>query len=183
MRKWNALLSMGILVLLLIHGIMGGFQLAGIVPGGNPLLSTLAWIMAAMIAAHTVIGVILTVQTLKALKKSGAPYFRENHLFWTRRISGFAVMFLIFSHLLIFMGKSEQGVYRLSLFGRLQLITQILMVLAIAVHVLTNIRPLMTALGVKGYREFFVDLLLILSVILLLCGLAFVVYFLRWQVI
>ena len=181
MRKWNALLCMSILVLFLIHGIAGGFQLTGILPGGNRFLSIAAYTMTVMVLVHAVLGIILTVQTLKAQKQAGVSYFRENTLFWLRRISGFAVMFLLLSHVLIFEGTKRGGVFRLHFFGRLQLLSQILMVLAVAVHVLTNIKPLMTALGIRKYRRFLLDLLLILSVLLLFAGVAFVIYYLRWQ--
>ena len=181
MRKWNALLSMGILVLFLIHAVLGGFQLAGMMPGGRKILTVLAWLMTVLIAAHGILGCILTVQTLIAQKKAGAAYRKENRLFWTRRMSGFAVMLLILTHIVIFLGSPAGGVYRLHLFGVVQMISQILLVMTVAVHVLTNIKPLMLALGARGFREFFTDILLILSVILCFCGIAFLIYFLRWQ--
>lgn len=180
MRKWNAVLSMGILVLFLVHAIAGGFQLLGVIPGGSGFLSVLSWIMTALIALHAVIGTILTVQTVRIQKRAGALYLKENRLFWTRRVSGFAVMLLILSHILIFIGKQGEA-YRLHPFGAVELVTQVLLVLSIAVHVLTNIRPLMTALGARGWRDFFVDILLVLSVLLFFAGIAFLVYFFRWQ--
>ena len=178
MRKWNAVLSMGILVLFLLHAVIGGFQLSGILSGGSSILTFLSWVMVCLIAVHALLGIILTVQTLSAQKKAGAVYRKENRLFRVRRISGFAVMLLILTHIVIFLGSSEDGVYRLNPFGTAQLISQMLLVLSIAVHVLTNIRPLMLALGVRG---FLTDILLILSVILCFCGAAFLIYFLRWQ--
>lgn len=182
MRKANAILSMGILVLFLIHAIAGGFQLAGILPGGSALLEWLAWLMIALIAAHTVIGIKLTADTLAAAKRSGTAYYRENRLFWLRRVSGLAIMVFIVFHIMIFLG-SRGGVFRLHLFAGAELTSQILLVLSVAVHVLTNIRPLMIALGARGYKEFFTDILVILSAVLLFCGLAFIVYYLRWNVI
>ena len=181
MRKWNAVLSMGILVLFLLHAVIGGFQLSGILSGGSSILTVLSWVMVCLIAVHALLGIILTVQSLSAQKKAGAVYRKENRLFRVRRISGFAVMLLILTHIVIFLGSSEDGVYRLNPFGTAQLISQMLLVLSIAVHVLTNIRPLMLALGVRGFREFLTDILLILSVILCFCGAAFLIYFLRWQ--
>ncbi|MBQ8922177.1 MAG: pilus assembly protein PilX [Oscillospiraceae bacterium] len=183
MRKWNAVLSMGILVLFLVHAVAGGFQLAGVIPGGNRILSIAAYLMTVLVLIHAVLGIILTVQTLKTQKRAGVSYFRENTLFWLRRISGFAVMFLLLAHVLIFEGTRRGGVFRLRFFGRVQLLSQILLVLAVAVHVLSNIRPLMTALGIRKYRRFLLDLLLILSVLLLFAGAAFVVYYIRWQAI
>lgn len=90
-------------------------------------------------------------------------------------------MLLILTHIVIFLGNTESGVYRLNLFGTVQMISQILLELAIAVHVLTNIKPLMIALGVRGFREFFTDILLVISVLLCFCGIAFLIYYLRWQ--
>lgn len=180
MRKWNALLSMGILILFLIHGVMGGFQLMGIIPGGSSLLQVLAWVMAALIGIHTLIGCILTLRTLRAQKASGAAYFRENRLFWARRISGFAIMLTIAGHILVFLGTND-GVYRLSLFEGPQLALQILLVLAVAVHVITNVRPLLISFGIRGLREYVPDILFVLSVIMVFTAAAFLVYYLRWR--
>ncbi len=181
MRKLNAILSMGIVVLFLIHAIAGGFQLAGVFSGGLQVLKVLAWIMSGLILIHTVIGCKLTADTLKACKQSGTSYFKENHLFWLRRFSGFAIMIFIICHLLIFAGNGGE-VVRLHVFEGFELATQLLLVVSIAVHVLSNIKPLMIAIGARDGKEFFVDILLILSVVLVLLGIAFIIYYLRWNV-
>ena len=54
---------------------------------------------------------------------------------------------------------------------------------AVAVHVLTNIKPLMLGLGMRRFREILGDILLILSVLLLLAGAAMIVYYLRWSML
>ncbi|MBQ7448157.1 MAG: pilus assembly protein PilX [Eubacterium sp.] len=180
MRKWNALISMGIIVLFLIHAITGGLQLAGIIGGGNPVLKVLAWIMLVMIAAHVVIGIKLTADSLLACKKAGVSYFKENKLFWTRRISGFATIIFVLLHVILFMGNTSAGAYRLNLFATPQLVVMIFFVVSVAVHVLTNIKPLMIALGQKGLKEFVTDILLVISAFLIFSGIAFVIYYIRW---
>ncbi|MBR1723664.1 MAG: pilus assembly protein PilX [Ruminococcus sp.] len=182
MRKLNAIVIMTVLVLFLIHAAMGSFQLAGILPGGSTLLSVMAWVMLTLICLHAVIGIKLTADTLRAIKASGTSYFKENKLFWTRRISGFAIMLFILFHVMIFMGRSDGGAFRLSFFGGLQLAGQILLVLSIALHVMTNIKPLMLALGAKSYKELALDILFVLSAVLLFSGAGFVVYYIRWSV-
>ena len=181
MRKYNAVLSMGILALFLVHAIAGGLQMAGFLPGGSQVMKVLAWVMLGLIAVHIGIGCKLTADTLRAIKKSGASYFKENQLFWLRRISGFAIMIFIVCHLVIFMGNSADGVVRLHLFEGAQLTTQILLVVSIAVHVLTNIRPLMLALGAKRYKTVLLDCLVVLSALLLASGIAFIIYYIRWN--
>lgn len=180
MRKWNAALSISIIILFLIHAVIGGFQLSGIFSGGNSIMTVLAWLMVCLIVLHTLFGCILTAQTLSAQKKAGAVYWKENRLFWLRRISGFAVMLLILTHLVIFFGKSGTG-FRLHLFGGAELLTQILLVAAIAVHILTNIRPLMLGFGIRKFHTFMLDILLIISVLLVFAAAAFLIYYIRWQ--
>ncbi len=180
MRKWNAVLSIGIIILFLIHAVIGGFQLSGMFSGGNSVMTVLAWMMVCQIVLHALLGCILTVQTLSAQKKAGTVYRKENRLFRLRRISGFAVMLLILTHLVIFHGKSGT-VFRLHLFGGAELLTQVLLVIAAAVHILTNIRPLMLGCGMRKHRSFLPDILLILSVLLIFAAAAFLVYYIRWQ--
>ena len=181
MRKWNAVLSMGILVLFLIHAIAGAFQLSGVIPGGSTIMQKLACAMVCLIFIHFAVGIKLTVDTLTAIKKSGTSYFKENKIFWVRRISGFAVMLFVIFHIIIFLGTNK-GAYRLNLFEGMQLASQLFLVLSVAVHVVTNIKPLMISLGAKSYKVFLTDIILILSVLLMFTGIAFIIYYLRWNV-
>jgi len=68
MRKWNTILSVLMLLIFMIHGIMGSFMLNGI---GSSAGKLLAWIGVGILVVHTVIGVILTVQSLQTAKQSG----------------------------------------------------------------------------------------------------------------
>ena len=182
MRKLNAVITALILVLFLIHGVSGGFQLAGVIAGGSVIMKTLAYIMSALILLHTVIGVILTADTLKALGRSGAGYFKQNKLFWLRRISGLAVMVFIVSHIIIFIGVND-GAYRLAEFGGVQLATQILLVVSIALHVISNAKPALISFGIKSFKEAGLDAALVLAGILIFAGIAFIIYYLRWAAV
>lgn len=177
MRKWNAILSLAALVLLLLHGILGSFQLIG--PGS--VFRWLPWIALVLVLLHGGLGVNYTIDSLRAWRKTGVGYFRENRLFWARRISGFAVLVFLFFHATAF-GTSSNGVYRLQWFTQAKLALQLLLVASLAVHIITNIRPLMISLGVKGGKKWLGDILVILSVLLLFMAAAFVIYYLRWNV-
>lgn len=181
MRKFNAILSMAVLALFLFHVIAGSFQLFGASAGGSVIMKAGAFLMLGAVVLHAVIGIKLTVDTFAAMKKSGKGYLRENKLFWIRRISGFAIMLFIASHVIIFLGSGD-GAFRLNLFDVPQLVSSLLLVLSVLVHVVTNIRPLMLALGARSIGEFITDAAFILSLLLLVSGAAFVVYFIRWSV-
>lgn len=182
MRKTNAIITAAIMLLFLIHAVAGGFQLAGWLPGGSVLLKTAAWTMTALVGVHIVIAVKLTADTLRALKSSGVSYFRENKLFWLRRLSGIAVMLFMLAHVLIFNGRGSGSSYRLSLFEGPQLASQILLVISLALHMISNVKPLLFSFGVKSFKELGQDIAVYLSVLLALAGAAFVVYYLRWNV-
>ncbi len=182
MRKWNTLISLLVILLFVFHAVFGGFQLAGIMEGGSALMQVTAWLMLGLIILHALIGCVLTGQTLKAVRKSGVSYFKENKLFWARRISGFAILLFILFHVLIFIGRNE-GAFRLNYFGTAQLISQILLVITVAVHVITNVKPVLIAAGIPGLKKYAVDILLVLAILLLLSGAAFVIYYLRWRMI
>ena len=182
MRKFNAVLSMAALALFVFHAIAGSFQLFGASEGGSAIMNAATWTMLAAVILHTVIGIKLTADTLTAMKKSGGSnYFKENKLFWIRRISGFAVMLFIAAHVAIFMGHNGSDGYRLNLFDVPQLILSVLMVLSVLLHVSVNIRPLMLAIGAKSGRTLIGDIALILSVIMVVAAAAFIVYYARWS--
>ena len=176
MRKCNLVLTAGMLVTFLAHAIMGSQRLFG---GNAAPVKALAWISVGFVAAHAAVATVLTAQTLRARRRSGAGYFNENKLFWTRRISGFAILIPLVLHLTIFSTGSADA-FRLQAFTTGRLLSQILLVACIALHVLTNIRPALIAFGVKDTKAFAVDLLLALSVLLLIFAAAFAVYYVRW---
>lgn len=179
MRKWNGILTAAIFVLFLLHAILGGFQLLGV---GSTALKSVAWVSVGLIAVHTVIGCKLTADTLRVWKRTGVGYFRENKLFWARRLSGFAVMVLLVFHLTAFFSSGAGGGYRLPWFNGFRLAAQLLLVAAIAVHVISNVRPMLITLGIRSLRQWVGDILLVLAALLLFMAAAFIVYYLRWNV-
>ena len=177
MRKSNAILTAVILLLFLVHAILGGFQLLG---AGSTAVKAIAWLCTALIAAHTVIGVKLTADTLRVRKKTGVGYFRENTLFWARRVSGFAVMVLLVFHLTAF-GDNSGVRYRLQWFDTAKLVTQLLLIAVLALHILSNVKPMLISFGIRSLKDRAGEILLILSVLLLFMAAAFIVYYLRWN--
>ncbi len=181
MRRVNPIVTALIMLLFLVHMIWGGLLLAGIVKGGSRVFSVISMIMMILICLHVIISVKLTVDTIIASRKAGAFYFRENKLFLARRISGFALVFFIAVHVLIFNGSNEGGVYRLNPFGMAALISQILMVVCLVLHIVLNVRPLKIAFGFSDKRKESYDFAVVMAILLLIAAAAFLIYYLRWQ--
>lgn len=181
MRKLNAVVTALIMVCLLFHIVFGSYQLIGIFPGGKILMKCVAWIMTFLILVHTVIGCVMTVRTLRIQKKTGASYFKENKMFWARRISGFAIILFLILHIVIFLGKNTDGSYRLNYFGSIQLLSQICLVLTIALHVISNVKPMLITFGIKSFKDFAADIIIVLSFVFVLAFIAFLIYFVKWQ--
>lgn len=177
MRKINTILSVLLLVIFMLHGLMGSFMLLGI---GSSAGKILAWVGVAVLAAHTVIGVILTINTLKISKNEGNSYLKQNAVFWARRASGLAILILMFFHIGLF-GGVQDGIYILFPFTTVKLITQLLLVAALFIHLFINIRPLLVSLGIISYKERRGDIYLILSVLLLFSAGAVIIYYIGWH--
>ena len=158
----------------MIHGIMGSFMLNGV---GSSAGKLLAWIGVGILVVHTVIGVILTVQSLQTAKQSGKMYLKQNAIFWA---SGMAILILLLFHIGLF-GKEQNGTYILFPFTTVKMVTQLLFVAAIFVHIFINIRPLLVSLGIISYKERRSDIYLILSVLLLFIAGAVILYYIGWQ--
>lgn len=180
MRRANAWVSLAIVALLLVHAIAGGYQLAGVIPGGNATLTGLAYVLVALVAVHVVLGTILTVRSLRT-SGSGTRYARENAGFIVRRVSGFLILVFLVAHVLVFSGSTSSGSYRLNLFEGPQLALSIGLVASIAVHLVCNVRPLFLSLGLDQ-RERRRDVAIVLGAVLAFAAAMFVVYYLRWNV-
>lgn len=178
MRKINTILSVLLILIFAVHGVMGSFMLLGV---GSSAGKVLAWIGVGVLAAHTVIGVILTIETICAAGKSGGqPYLRQNAIFWARRASGLAILILAFFHIGLF-GKVMDRAYILFPFTTVRLITQLLLIGSVFLHVAINIRPLLVSLGVLEFKKRRGDLYLILSVLMLFMAGAVILYYIGWQ--
>jgi hypothetical protein len=179
LRQVNAVLSVLMLALFLLHGVGNAFQFLDV---GMPPGRGLAHALLAVCVVHVLIGVWLTVFTLRAQRRAGVGYPRQNLRFWAVRASGLAIAAAIACHVLIFFRPASAPV-RLAYFGPAQLAVSILLVVSIAVHVLASAHPLMLSLGVRGPRARAADLVLVLAVLLALMAVGFVVYFVRWSVV
>ena len=178
MRKVNAILTVLIMILFLGHAIIGSLQLFG--ANNVMVMKVTSRFCAVLIFIHAAIGIRLTIDSIRVWRKTGAPYFRENALFWARRISGAAIMVLIFFHMFAF-SSTVNGNLQLKPFTTAKTIMQILFVVSIALHVLTNIRPLFIAIGARSLKRFLPDILVILSIVLIISIAAFIIYYFRWQ--
>lgn len=177
MRKWNAILSAAILVLFILHGVLGAFQLMDM---GTALAKGLSHTLLTLVFIHIVIGVKLTYDSVRVWKRTGAPYLKQNTLFWARRVSGLVIMALIAFHMMAFSYKAG-GAVRLHWFGGGQLAAQLLLVAALAVHIIANARPMLISFGVRKQKPRVGDILFIMSALLLIMAAAFIVYYLRWN--
>ena len=180
MRKLNTILTVLIMILFLDHAIFGSLQMFG--ANNVTVMKVTSRICATLIFIHAVIGVKLTIDSIRVWSKTGAPYFRENGIFWARRISGLAVMILIFFHMFAF-GHTVDGVYQLKPYTTGKMIAQILFILSIALHILTNVRPMLIALGARPLKRYVPDILIVLSIVLLVFTAAFIIYYLRWKAV
>ena len=177
MRKLNAILTAVILTLFVVHGVLGALNMFDV---AVIIAKYISHTMVALIAVHTVLSVILTVRSVKVWKKTGAPYLRENGVFWSRRVSGFALMLLIPFHMLSF-GETVNGVYSLYFFSGMKLSASILFVVCLAFHIIANVKPMLISFGIKKLRPRAGDILFFLSVLLLIAVAAFIVYYIRWN--
>lgn len=179
MRKFNSILTAVIMVLFIVHGFLGALNM---LDAAVVITKHMARFMLVLIAVHTVLSCVLTVQAIRTWKVTKAPYFKENTLFWARRISGIAIMILLAFHVTAFMSTSSDS-FALSFFDGFRLAANILLVVSIAVHVITNVKPVLISFGIRSLRPRAGDILFFLSILLVLFIVGFIVYYIRWNTI
>ena len=177
MRKINGIIAMAALALFVVHGVLGALNLMTV---ATVIVKALSHTMLALIIVHALISVGLTVKSVTTAVKTRAPYFKQNRLFWARRISGALILILIFFHTTAF-GYTSGGVFRLVPFDIFRLITQILFLLSVAVHIITNVKPMLITFGVRRLRPRAGDILFFVSAAMLFMAVAFIIYYIRWQ--
>ena len=178
MRKWNHILARIILFLFLIHALMGSLMLLEV---STVSIAPLSWILLTAVGIHGVLGIFSTIAAVKSGKESGRWYWKENAVFWIKRVSGLAVFLLIIFHITAFT-TSVNGRYFLKEFTVFRMAAQILLLLAIFIHLAVSIKSMLIAGGTIDFKEKTVDWMLVLSVLILFFTAAVLVYFIHWQV-
>ena len=176
MRRLNAVIMAVLTVLIVLHGLSGSFLLLELnaVPG-----KIVGWTAMGFAALHGAISLVLSLRTLRA-SRSGALYLRQNARFWAVRLSGLALILLLCFHAGAF-GHIRSGQFVLFEFTTLRAAVQLLLVLALAVHALAGLGPLLVSLGVSSWRVKHDGLLLFLATLLLFFAVALVAYYAKWQ--
>lgn len=178
MRRWNNILARIIIVLFLLHGVMGSLMLLGV---SNVAIVYLPWILLAAVGIHGILGIISTIPSIKSGIKTGYWYFRENAAFWTKRISGLAILLLLSFHITAYT-TNVNGHFFLKEFTVCGLISQILFVVSIFIHLAVSIRSMLIAKGAIKFKERTIDWMLVLSVMMIFFTVAIIIYFIQWQV-
>jgi hypothetical protein len=177
LRKFNTILSALLIIIILAHAVAGSLILIGI---NYFTLKWLAYIGIILIIIHIILGLKFTFESMKSSNGYSLRYIKENTLFWTRRISGFGILILLFFHFGVF-GQMVNGNYVVSEFTTIKMISQTLLLGFLFLHIFVNLRPLLISFGVKMNSKIKNEIFLILSIILLFITLAIMIYYIKWQ--
>ena len=164
MRKFNTILVLIIMALLLDHVLFGVMYLLGI---GTGVFKPLAIAMLALVMFHAVISLIVTFRAEKAGFVTKARYNKENREFWGRRVSGIFIVFLALMHAFI-LSKDQDGVPRLQKMPKPLRIATPLLIIFVYLHLLSNIRPLLISFGIRNVDKKTRIIKIILTVIMLI---------------
>lgn len=178
MRKWNNVLVHIIIGLLMIHGLMGSLMLLGF---SNISCAPLSWILFILVAIHCILGVCATIGSLKSGNRSGKWYLGKNSAFWTKRVSGVAILILLIFHITAYTVKVE-GRFFLREFTFWRMISQLLLIGSIFVHLAVSVKSMLIARGTIKLKEKIVDWMLVLSIMMLFFTVAVIAYFIQWQI-
>lgn len=178
MRRGNHILARIILILFCVHAIMGSLMLLQI---SEVSIFQLSLLLLALVVIHGVLGLLSTITALKTGKRSGHWYLKENAAFWTKRISGLAILLLLVFHINAYT-TSVNGKYFLKEFTFCKMAVQIAFILVIFIHLAVSIKSLLIAKGVIKFKEKMVDWMLVLSILMIFFVISVIVYYVQWQV-
>lgn len=178
MRKWNNRLARIIIILFLLHAFMGSLILLGF---STVSFVWLSWILFTAVIIHGSLGILSTISALKIGRKTKNWYLRKNASFWTKRISGLAIMLLLIFHITAYT-TNVNGHFFLKEFTVWRMLAQILLIAAIFIHLAVSIKSMLIAKGTVKFKERTMDWMLVLSILMLFFAVTVIVYFIQWQV-
>ena len=177
MRKWNNILARAIILLFFLHALMGSLMLLGV---STITFFPLSMLLLIAVIVHGILGIAATLAALKSGKETGRWYLRQNAAFWTKRLSGIAILLLLIFHVTAYT-TSVNGRFFLKEFTLCRMLSQILFILAIFVHLTMSIKSMLIAKGTINFKERTVDWMLVLSILMLFFAAAVIMYYIQWQ--
>ena len=174
MRKFNAILVLIIMILFLDHLFFGSAHFLGT---GLNVTKPFSHTFFLLVLIHAAISLIITVRAEIAGIRTKARYNRENREFWSRRISGVAILVLAGAHAYL-MVHGEDGLPRISKMARIYELFLPLLLLSISIHLSSNVKPLLIALGIRNpeKKEKIIKALIVLITIVALFSFVFFIY-------
>lgn len=177
MRKWNHILARIIIVLFLLHALMGSLMLLGV---SKISFLPLSWLLFIAVVVHGIFGIKATLASVRSGKAVGHWYLKQNAAFWTKRISGIAILLLLAFHVTAYT-TSVDGRFFLKEFTVCRMISQIMFILAIFIHLAVSVKAMLIAKGTVKFKERTIDWMLVLSVMMLFFTVAVILYYIQWQ--
>lgn len=189
--KLNAIVIVAMMMLLFSHAILAGGTALGLWSNMGLSLAKMAYYL---IFVHLLLATIRTMQmlvpelkTMAAMKECfqknggifkgfvvmlqkaelGKKLKKQNRQFWMTRVSGLVFLTLVFVHKAwMWIGPSQQGILKYLL-----LLLQLLFIMAIFIHIIINIRPLLGKFGLGNQKVLQRGLTILCYLIMLfICG-------------
>lgn len=177
MRKWNNILARVIIILFLLHALMGSLMLLGL---STIFFLPLSVTLLIAVVVHGILGIMATLSAVTSGKESRHWYLKQNAAFWTKRISGIAIMLLLIFHVTAYT-TSVNGRFFLKEFTLYRMLSQVLFILAIFIHLAVSIKSMLIAKGTVKFKERTIDWMLVLSVMMFFFTIAVIIYYIQWQ--
>lgn len=165
MRKINSIIALIITFLLFDHLVFGSLYLFGI---GQGIIRPLAYGLVILIIIHAIISIVLSVRSMKNSYKTKTFYFKENHEYYLRRISGLAI--IVFACLHVYgMGRDGNGPPRVAFMGTFGKLSTSFLLISVLLHLYFNVKAILIALGIRHSERLEK---IIKAILLLLCAFA-----------
>lgn len=176
-RILNSWLGKLLILLFAVHGLAAGYMLAD--------LTYISWVKPIGYAAccfllvHGAFGVLLSWDAWRA-GSGGKWYWRENAVFWLRRITGLAILVFLAFHFGAY-GSMIGGRYQLREFTTWLYIAQMGLLLSCVLHVGVSVKGMLIADGVTRYDLWRNLFFLLLAVLLLAMAVGVTLYYIAWN--
>lgn len=176
-RTLNSWIGKLLVLLFAVHGLAAGYMLAE--------LTYISWVKSVGYAAcgllvlHGLIAIVLSLDAWRA-GRAGKWYWRENTIFWLRRLTGLALLIFLFFHFGAY-GGMVGGRYQLREFTTVLYLAQLGLLLSCILHVGVSVKGMLIADGITKYGMWRNISFLILAALLVLMAAAVTMYYAAWN--
>ena len=176
MKKFNIILTIGIIISFFIHIMYRIFSLFELCPEDNIIVNTITWVMVVLLVSHAIIDIKLAINTHSFAYNANTYYTGGSSLQYIRHATGIALLIFIAIYLADYFGIDFN-------LGIWTLVSQLFMVGFLISYILLKLKSFLIEAGMSRLISMQRQITIIIIFLLSAFAISFIYHYIKWSAV